>query len=63
MFAPDGRGVGRVREILHAQANDVWMVDGPAGEVLIPALKEVIQDVDVAGRRIVVREVPGLTAP
>jgi len=63
VFAPDGRGVGRVREILHAQANDVWMVDGPAGEVLIPALKEVIQDVDVAGRRIVVREVPGLTAP
>ncbi|HYT78113.1 MAG TPA: ribosome maturation factor RimM [Actinomycetota bacterium] len=63
VFAPDGRAIGRLREILHTQANDVWMVVGPDGEVLIPALKEVIQGVDVASRRIVVREVPGLTAP
>ena len=32
-------------------------------EVLIPALKDVVEYVDVSGRRIVVREVPGLTAP
>ena len=63
VFAPEGRAIGRLREILHTRANDVWRVDGADGEVLIPALKEVIQEVDVAGRRIVVRQVPGLTAP
>jgi 16S rRNA processing protein RimM len=63
VFASDGRPIGRIREILHTEANDVWTVEGRDGEMLIPALKDVIQDVDVPGRRIVVREVPGLTAP
>lgn len=63
VFAEDGRSIGRIREILHTQANDVWAVDGQDGEVLLPALKDVIEEVDVAGRRIVVREVPGLTGP
>ena len=36
---------------------------GPDGEVMIPALREVVESVDVPGRRIVVREVPGLTVP
>jgi 16S rRNA processing protein RimM len=58
-----GRSIGRIREILHTQANDVWAADGAGGEVLIPALKDVIREVDVAGRRVVVREVPGLTTP
>lgn len=56
-----GRTIGRVREILHTQANDVWVTEGGDGEVLIPALKDVVQEVDLAGRRVVVREVPGLT--
>ena len=59
----DGRELGRVSEVMHTQANDVWAADGPAGEVLIPALKDIVVSVDLAGRRIVVREVPGLTAP
>lgn len=63
VFVSDGRPIGRIREILHTPANDVWTVDGRDGEVLIPALKEVVQEVDVPGRRIVVREVSGLTAP
>jgi len=57
----DGRSLGRIREILHTQANDVWAAEGVDGEVLIPALKDVVQEVDVAGRRVVVREIPGLT--
>jgi 16S rRNA processing protein RimM len=58
-----GRSLGRLREILHNPANDVWVAEGDGGEVLIPALKDVVSDVDVEGRRIVVRDVPGLTAP
>jgi 16S rRNA processing protein RimM len=58
-----GRSLGRVREVAHTQANDVWITEGDGGEVLVPALREVVASVDVAGRRIVVREVPGLTAP
>jgi ribosomal 30S subunit maturation factor RimM len=32
-------------------------------ETLVPVLKDVIVSVDVAARRIVVREIPGLTVP
>lgn len=59
----EGRLLGTVGEVIHGPANDVWVTEGPDGEVLIPALKDVVNQVDTAGRRIVVREVPGLTAP
>jgi 16S rRNA processing protein RimM len=58
-----GRALGTVREVIHTAANDVWSAVSDEGETLIPALKDVIVSVDTAGKRIVVREVPGLTAP
>ena len=59
-----GRPLGRIREVVHTQANDVWVADGAEGvEVLIPALRDVVLEVDVGSSRVVVREVPGLTAP
>jgi 16S rRNA processing protein RimM len=57
----DGRSLGRIKEVLQAPANDLWTVQGEAGEVLLPALSDVVQKVDLAERRIVVRDVPGLT--
>jgi len=59
----EGRLLGTVREVIHGPANDVWVAQGQGGEVLIPALKDVVHQVDTAGRRIVVRDVPGLTTP
>jgi ribosomal 30S subunit maturation factor RimM len=51
--------------VIHTQANDVWAArpeGDPEAEVLIPALKDVVVSVDVRARRVVVRDVPGLTA-
>lgn len=57
-----GRALGTVREVIHTAANDVWSALDEAGiETLIPVLKDVLVSVDVAGKRIVVREIPGLT--
>ena len=57
-----GRPLGTVAEVIHTRANDIWSVLDPSGsETLIPVLKDVIVSVDTAGRRIVVREIPGLT--
>jgi 16S rRNA processing protein RimM len=58
-----GRSLGRIREVIRTTANDVWATEGEEGEVLIPALKEVVGAVDVQGGRVVVHEIPGLTAP
>ena len=58
-----GRDLGVVDDVLHTAANDVWSVLGATGETLVPVLKDLLVTVDVAARRIVVREVAGLTVP
>ena len=55
-----GRGLGRISDVLHNPANDIWVVDAPEGEILVPAVAEMVADVDLAGRRVTVREMEGL---
>jgi 16S rRNA processing protein RimM len=59
-----GRVLGTVREVIANPANDLWVaVDEEGRETLVPALADVLIDVDVDHRRIVVEDVPGLTTP
>jgi 16S rRNA processing protein RimM len=59
-----GRALGTVHDVIHTAANDVWSaVDDEGTETLIPVLRDVILDVDMDAKRIVVREIPGLTLP
>jgi 16S rRNA processing protein RimM len=59
-----GRSLGELRDVIHTPANDVWSaIDADGGETLVPAIVDVVASVDVRGKRVVVREVPGLTAP
>lgn len=57
-----GAMLGVLEEVIHTQANDVWAVRGERGEMLIPALKDAVAQVDLKGRRVVIRELPGLTS-
>jgi 16S rRNA processing protein RimM len=63
MLLVTGRSLGRIQEVIHTAANDVWVARGPEGEVLVPALNAVVERVDLGARRVVVHEVPGLTVP
>jgi len=56
----DGIAVGTLESILETGANDVYVVRGPGGEVLIPATRAVIAEVDTAAGRMLVRPVAGL---
>jgi len=59
-----GRELGRVTEVIPNPANDLWVtVDGEGVETLVPALADLLLGVDVEGKQILVRDVPGLTAP
>ena len=42
-----GEELGEVREVLATGSNDVYVVRGPAGERLVPALGDVVLDVDL----------------
>lgn len=54
VVSEDGRPLGRVEEILRGSANDVYVVRGPRGEVLLPATREVILSVDRESRTMIV---------
>ena len=56
----DGRPLGRIAEVLRTGANDVYVVAGPLGEVLVPAIEDVVRRIDPAAGRVVVRPLPGM---
>jgi 16S rRNA processing protein RimM len=58
--AEDGRRLGQIQEVLRTGANDVYVVAGPLGELLIPAIADVVQSIDLEAGRVVVRPLPGL---
>jgi 16S rRNA processing protein RimM len=55
-----GEVVGRLTGIEHSSAHDLWVVERDGHEHLIPAVPEIIVDVDVAARRVVIRPPDGL---
>jgi len=62
VLTESGRDLGVVTDVIPNPANDLWVaVDDAGAETLVPALADLIVEVDVAGRRILVRDVPGLT--
>jgi 16S rRNA processing protein RimM len=56
-----GETLGRVREVLETGANEVLVVARPGqADALIPMTREVVQQLDIAGGRIVIQPLPGL---
>jgi len=56
----DGGEVGVVTGIEGTAAHDLWVVRGGEREHLIPAVAEIVREVDLAGRRVVVSPPEGL---
>jgi 16S rRNA processing protein RimM len=57
---PEGLALGRVAEVFATGSNDVAIVQGDLGEILIPLLESVMVEVDTAAGRIVLAPPPGL---
>jgi len=55
-----GVPVGQVSEVIETGGNDVYMVRSDAGEYGIPALASVVRKIDLAGRQMIIRPIPGL---
>lgn len=56
VIATDGRSLGKITEVLRQPANDVLVTES----ALIPALKSVVLEIDIAAGRVIVEAVPGL---
>ena len=42
-----GEDLGEITDILETGSNDVYVVVGPTGEILVPAIRDVIKEIDV----------------
>lgn len=61
VVSEEGEAIGQVTEILSPGANDVWVVQPPKGKpVYIPYIEDVVKQVDVANKRIVIHLMEGL---
>ena len=60
VFMENERPLGRLNSILRGGGNDVYVIGEGKDEILLPAIKEVVREVDLTHRRIVVSPTPGL---
>jgi 16S rRNA processing protein RimM len=56
VLTSSGRQLGTIAEILERPANDVWVSREGVVEHLIPATRDAVVEVDVAGGRVVVAD-------
>ena len=52
--------VGRVSRIIPTGSNDVYLVSREGGEVLVPAIEDIVKSVDLEKGRIVIEVIGGL---
>lgn len=62
VLTEDGRSLGVVADVVNTPANDIWVTRSGSAEILVPALRDVVVSVDTEARRILVRDIPGLTS-
>ena len=55
-----GELLGNITEILTAESNDNYVVSGTGGEILIPAIEDVVKSIDLNNGRIVIEPIEGL---
>ena len=60
VFTEEGESLGTIAEIIATGSNDVYVVKGSGGEVLVPALEQVVLKVDLAANAMTVRLMDGL---
>jgi 16S rRNA processing protein RimM len=54
VFDAAGKALGKLEQVFNSGSTDVYVIRGERGELLLPALDDVITQVDIAGGRIVV---------
>ena len=52
----DGDEVGRVTDVLETGGNDVYLIKGPGGERLVPALPQFVTKIDLEAGRMIVED-------
>jgi len=57
---PDGQILGIITNVLRGNSNDVYVIGQGKDEILLPAIRDVVQSVNIVAKKIVVTPTPGL---
>ena len=60
VWTTQGELLGVITEILTAESNDTYVVSGDRGEILIPAIEDVIKSIDLDKGHMVIEPIEGL---
>lgn len=60
VWTNQGERLGQITEVLYTGSNDVYVVKGKGGEILIPAMEDVVLEVDLETGRMLVALMEGL---
>jgi 16S rRNA processing protein RimM len=60
VWTSGGEHLGRVSEVLFTGANEVYVVKGERGQILVPAIEDVVKEVDLEEGRLIVEPLEGM---
>ncbi len=60
VYTDEDEYLGRITDVIETGANDVYVVHGPRGEVLLPAIDECILELDIKGGKVTAHLLDGL---
>lgn len=60
VFLEDGSSFGTLKDVIETGANDVYVIRTTEREVLVPAIKDCIKEVDVENNKMVIHLLKGL---
>ena len=55
VYTVDGDFLGKIVEIMETSSNDIYVVKGDSREYLVPAIKDVVKDIDLKSRKMTVK--------
>lgn len=63
VFAANGEYLGVLVKVLPTGSNDVYCVRGEGREILVPAIRDAIDAIDLVARRMTLKDLDGLIEP
>ncbi len=60
VISSDGEELGLIREVWQQGHHDLWVIDGPLDEILVPAVREFILGVDINEHKVLIKHIEGL---
>jgi len=60
VYTTDGNILGKITDIFETGSNDVYVVKGSDKEYLIPAIRDVIKEINLVEDKIIIQTVEGL---